>query len=136
MKTYTTLLPFLALAGVLTLGTACEEDLDPNEETNDAIQGDWEVDSWVVGGQQLMGNGVERWDMEFAKQGPFDGETEWDIVGGGDATSGEFDYEIENNGTEIEIGALEFDIEVDGDNLELVGNNIDGQQWVIEAKRD
>ena len=137
MKNFHKLLPLLALAGACTLGTACDDDdVDPNEDVNNKIQGDWEVESYTIDGVEQIQFTISRWDMEFTKQGPADGETEWDIVGGNGATSGgEFDYDIENAGTEIDIDGLEFDVDVDGDDLELSGN-INGERWVIEAERD
>lgn len=125
----------LALALVVTLG-ACKKDTDPNEATNNALQGDWEVNSWTVDGTEQMNFSVASFDMEFTKQGPADGETEWTIIDtGGGTTRIEGDYDIENSGTEIDIDGDEFDVEIDGDELELRGN-FNAELWIIQAERD
>ena len=137
MKTLHRFSLLLCLFATLSFA-ACgdDDDVDPNEETNNRLEGEWEVDSWTVDGVEVMGSLVTSFDMEYEKQGPTDGEVEWTIIGGNGATSRvDGDYDIENSGTEIDIDGDDFDIEIDGDDLELSGT-VNAERWVIEAERD
>lgn len=129
------LLPLLALAMGSLFIASCDEDEDPNEVTNNRLQGDWEVQSWTVDGVEQIVTGSS-FDMEFEKGDPTNGEFEWDL--GTENFDGE--YEIESNGNEIEFefdagGQFDMDIDIDGDDLELDGR-INNERWIIEAERD
>ena len=137
MKTYHKLLPLLALAGVCTLGTACDDDdVDPREDANNRLQGDWEVTSYTEDGEEQLDFTIAAFDMEFEKEDPFEGEFDWDVVytnGAQDPIRGE--YEIEDNGTVIEINGIEYDLELDGDDLEMAGR-VNAVRIIIQAERD
>ena len=125
---------FIAMGILATTG--CQEDEDPNEATNNRLDGDWEVESWTLDGTEVMNSLVVSFEMEFDKQGPTDGETEWTVIrnnGTTDRTEG--DYQVENDGTEIDFDGTDFDIRIDGDELELEGI-VNGVRWEIEAERD
>ena len=136
MNTFHKLLPLLALAGACTLGTSCKDDVDPREDANNKLQGDWEVTSYTEDGEEQMDFTVASWDMEFEKEDPFEGEFDWDIVytgGGTEPISGE--YEIEDEGTVIEINGIEYDLDLDGDDLEMAGR-VNAVRIIIQAERD
>lgn len=126
----------LVLVSLVTLTTCKKDEKDPNEATNDALAGDWDVDSFTLDGVEAIGFSVNSFSMEFTKQGPADGETEWlliDTSGGSQTISG--DYEIQNEGTEIDFEGDDFEIEIEGDDLTLEGN-VNGTLWIIRAERD
>lgn len=146
-----TKLLFLCLLGTGTLfvSSCGDDDLDPNEETNNRLDGDWEVTSFVGQGavtSELLGNGINSVDLRFEKQDAFDGEYRFDFVfdnGVADVIRG--DYEIENSGREIVLMPAdnstdeEYDIEINGDDLEMDGLfDFDGSatRVIIEAERD
>ena len=127
---------FLLLAAASLTFSACGEDeVDPNQATNDALNGEWEVESFIaiggVGSSELMGNSFTSVELDFDKQGPFDGEYSFTFIAtpanGGTTAVIRGDYEIENNGTEITLmpdgggDDEEYDIEINGDDLELDG---------------
>ena len=132
----------LLLLGVSALSTtACsDDDLDPREETNNRLQGDWTVESYRVDGEELLLQG-SAFDMEFEKEDPFSGEFEWNISEITASLRIRGDYEIESGGDEIELEGdqalqnVNFDIEIDGDELELEGT-VNNQRWEIQAERD
>ncbi|MEL6276067.1 MAG: hypothetical protein AAFU03_13285 [Bacteroidota bacterium] len=130
---------FLFLVAALTLLTfsSCNnEDTDPNESINNQLEGDWEVESFTIDGEERMNFTHNSFDMEFSKEGPASGEAQWNIIfTDGSTFNSEFDYEIENEGQEIDFDGDDFDIEIDGDDLELSGN-VSGARWIIEAERD
>ena len=126
---------YLLALGTLAL-TACDDDLDPREETNDRLVGDWDVTSLTQDGVELIGAGITSFEMEFEKEDPFEGETEWTIIcsdGSTQRLGG--DYEIEDEGRGIEIEGDDYDVSVDGDELEISGA-VNGVRWDIEADRD
>ena len=115
---------------------SCKEEVDPNEAANNAIAGNWEVTSFTSNGTELMQIAVTSFEMEYMKQGPFDGETEWTLfLIDGSASKTEGDYQIENSGSEIDIDGDDFDLEIDGDKLEIQGI-LNGERVIINAERD
>ncbi|MEM6879228.1 MAG: lipocalin family protein [Bacteroidota bacterium] len=134
---------FLLLIPILMLATACnnDEDIDPNEDMNNRLEGEWEVESFTTDGVEQIGTSYSSFTIEFDKDGPIDGEVEWDLVGLSSLSEQiEFAYEVESMGMELEMREpggveLEFEIEMDGDELEMTAT-FSGQQWEIEAERD
>ena len=142
MKTYHKLLPLLALAGVCTLGTACDDDdVDPNEDIKNRLQGDWEVESYTLDGVEIIGAGVARYDIEFEKTDPFEGDFDQEIIlSNGGTAPGRGEYEVRDNGSELRFeydggGRDDYNIDLDGDDLTLTAN-IDGVNEIIRAERD
>lgn len=135
MHTYIrTPLALLAL-GTLAL-TACEDDLDPREEANNRLQGDWDVTSFTRDGVEFIGAGISVYEIEFEKSDAFEGEAEENIIySSGESERFDLDYEIEDDGNAIEYGDNDLDLEVDGDDLTMSGN-VDGFRFEIEAERD
>jgi hypothetical protein len=139
----------LLLAGGLTTFSACEEDTDPNEAANNRLNGEWNVESFVAQGattSELMGNVYTRIQLEFEKSGADDGEYEFTFVSTGGSTAvGTGDYEISDDGTELELEPddgspdEEYDLEFDGDEVELDGLfQLPNQsvRAIIRAERD
>ncbi|MEO0731510.1 MAG: hypothetical protein AAFZ52_01645 [Bacteroidota bacterium] len=127
---------YLLLVGGVFIFSACQEDEDPNEATNNRLQGDWDVDSYTIDGSEQMNFSLNSFTMEYTKQGPNDGEFDWLLINSfGNTTRIDGDYEIENSGMEIDFDGDEFDIEIDGDDLEIEGN-VGGERWEIKAERD
>ena len=127
---------FFALISATLFVSACKDDVDPNVDINNRLEGDWEVESFRVDGVEFVPASINSFDMEFDKQGPMDGEFQWDLTStNGNSQRFEGDYEIENSGTEIDLEGDEMDIEIDGDELRLEGT-IDGEAWEIRAERD
>lgn len=129
---------FLLLLSSTFFVTSCgdDDDLDPNEALNNRLEGEWDVTSWTIDGVETIPALINSFTMEFDKEDPNGGETDWTIIDrDGDTQRFRGDYEIENAGTEIDIDGDELDIEIDGDELELEGT-FDGDNWRIRADRD
>ena len=125
---------------LLTLGalafTACDEDLDPREEANNRLVGDWDVTSLTIDGVEQMQVFITSFEMEYEKTDPFEGEGEWTLIGAnGNVARSDGDYEIEDGGDGIEFDGIDFDLDLDGDDVEFEGI-LDGERWIIQAERD
>lgn len=130
--------PLLCLTALATLALAScdDDDLDPREEANNRLEGDWDVTSWTLDGSEAIGFTVTSFEMEYDKEDAFDGEAEWTILAAdGRTTRVSGDYEIEDEGRGIEVDGDDFDLEIDGDRLEISGA-VNGVRWDIEADRD
>lgn len=126
---------FLLALATLAL-TACEEDLDPREEANNRLQGDWDVTSVTIDGVEQMQFSITSFEMEYEKTDPFEGDGEWTLIGtNGATTRSDGEYEVEDGGEGIEFDGLDFDLEIDGDDLEIEGI-VDAERWIIQAERD
>lgn len=128
----------LLIAFVVVSASGCKEDISPNEETNNRLEGGWEVQSLLIDGiEEVRGTGGT-FEMEFIKEEPEGGQTIWDIIDvDGDRTTVEFEYQVENDGEEVEIDGRDFLIQFDfeGNDLLLQGI-IDAEQWLIRADRE
>ena len=61
--------------------------------------------------------------------------TDWLIIfTDGSTTRIDGDYEIQNDGREIDVDGDDLNIDIDRDNLDMSGN-IDGRRWEIEAEK-
>ncbi len=135
-----TLSPFftLVLIGILAFGQACEKDVDPREETNNKLNGDWDVTSLTIDGSETIPAAISSFEMEFDKENAFDGSAEWTLIAArtGQTSKVKGDYDIQDSGTELNFDGddLEIDFRND-DRLELEGV-INNQRWVIKADRD
>ena len=151
---FTYALLLMLMSGTLFLSSCGDDEVDPNEDLNNRLEGEWDVQSFFLKGAfsfEAIGNGFQSVTLEFEKQGPDDGEYEITyIYTNGTTDTEEGDYEIENDGTEISLMPRnssaddeEYDIEIDGDDLEMEGRfdlPIDGVVTStlveIEAERD
>lgn len=106
---------------------SCGKDENPTQITNNLLQGEWEVQSWIVNGQQLLGNSYSRMDIEFKSICENAGYIELrGISTGGSLYSEENYYVIAEDGKELELGESEnlFDIDFDGnDEVEMTRYN-------------
>lgn len=130
------------IGSTLLFASSCkEDDIDPNEDINNKLDGDWDAESFELDGLETIPLIFNTFKIEFDKQDAFNGETEWTLVDFDGATQTfRGDYEIKNSGMEIQFegGSFaneEFDIDIDGDDLELSGT-IGGDSWEIELERD
>lgn len=142
VRTYHKFLPLLALASVCTLGVACDDDeVDPNQDINNRLEGDWEVESYTLDGVEIIGAGVSRYDIEFEKTGSVEGDFEQLVIfSSGETAPGDGEYEIRDGGAELRLeyrdgGSDTYNIEVDGDDLTLEAT-LDGVREIIRAERD
>lgn len=127
---------YLLLLALVALAAGCGEDEDPNERVNNQLIGDWDVESFTVDGVEQMSFLLNSFSMEFTKQSNIGGEAEWLLIGVNGATTRlDSDYEIQNEGMEIDLDGDDLDIEINGDNLELSGI-VDAERWEIRAERD
>ena len=133
----------LLLLGGPVLLTGCKKDeddvtVDPNIEINSQLQGNWEVTSYTSDGVEYLGTIFQSLDMDFEKEGPSEGEVEMTLVDSEGSTLIETtDYTVRNNGKEIDLeDVMEFEIDLDGDDLQLEGIDEDGYRVVIKADRD
>ena len=138
----------LSIIWMASWSTGCKEEVDPNEEVNNRLEGDWEVRSFQAssnGSAEFMGNVFQRVELEFEKTGPAAGEYTFTFVDvNGNTTVSRGDYELQNSGGELNLepdnGSQdeEYDIEFDGDDMELDGFFDYGggsTRAVIEAER-
>lgn len=110
-------------------------NVDPNEETNNDLVGNWNVTSLLVDGVEQVGLTLNALEIEFKITTEFGGETEWlfyDLAGL--PSNWESDYTIQSDGSEVIIDGEVFNIEINDDQLELTGV-VDGLQHKFEADR-
>ena len=127
---------FLFLLAATLLVSGCKDDVDPNVDVNNRLEGDWDVESFTVDGTEYMGSVVTSFEMEYEKQSDTEGEAQWTVIySNGTTERTEGDYEIQNSGQEIDFDNTDLEIEIDGDELTLEGI-LDGFRVEIEAERD
>ena len=106
-----------------------------------SLEGDWDVTSYTVDGQELMGADISRFTMEFEEYDGDEGDFDIDInFADGRSSIFSGDYELNSDGDEIDFdydagGEETYDLTIDDNDLELNGN-IDGFRVVIVAERD
>ncbi len=125
--------------------SSCDKDetLAPDQALNNALDGDWEWTSIIAEGDEYI-NDYREIKMEFDAEDQNTGECEWIFV----ETDGSrevlrFDYEIDDDGEEIEftltsegmLPPFDMEVEVDGDELEMEGF-VSSEAWRIRAERD
>lgn len=129
-------LQILFLLVVSVLFIQCSKDIDPNEDINNKLNGEWDVESFRLDGEEQIQYTINVFRMDFTKETATSGETEWtlfDVLG--DITILGGDYEIIENGQRIEFEGDELNIDIDGDFL-IIDGNVDGLYWEIAAERD
>lgn len=133
MQSYVTI--FLLSAFVL-FGSSCKKN-----RTLNALQGDWEVTSYTEDGEELINSFISSFTMEYEEYGESAGDFQWTFIEvGGGTTVINGEYICNDDATELDLefdggGDVEFDFEVDGDELTMEGN-VDGFFYVIRADRD
>lgn len=130
---------FIANLLILTLlFTSCTKDdpKDPNESLNDKIVNvSWNVRSFTADGVETMQVLYNSMEITFTKEDKNNGSTRWRLINtAGQATNLDGKYTIRNQGKEIDVDGDLFDITVDGQKL-LLSGNVDGERWIIDARR-
>lgn len=120
------------------LFTSCTKDdpKDPNESLNDKIVNvNWNVRSFTADGVETMQVLYNSMEITFTKEDKNNGSTRWRLINtAGQATNLDGKYTIRNQGKEIDVDGDLFDITVDGQKL-LLSGNVDGERWIIDARR-
>lgn len=139
----TNLLAFSLLLLMLPSLVSCEKDKpeQPVPTLKEKLVGDWEIKSFTIDGVEVKGTFILASKMEFETYTGSNGDFEWSINytdGTNDTQSG--DYEVDEEDKEITLEnnegeRLKFDVDLDGDDLELSGT-LDGERYVLQAERD
>lgn len=132
-------LPLIAALGVVIMMslTSC----NPENVLARALEGDWEVKSYTIDGEELIGFTVTSFDMEFEEYDGDEGDFNFDLVNSNGQTSNfRGEYSLNSDGDELDLtyngGDIEmWDISIDGDDMELEAN-FDGVRYVIDAEKD
>lgn len=132
------LFPALALAffASLTL-SSCVKDKIARD-----LEGTWNVTSYNEDGVELVGDIITDFEMEYEEYDSEEqeGECTWTISVTGASETINGVYEVDQEKAELTITfdngeTATFDIEIDGDNLELSGEAF-GANADVEAERD
>lgn len=129
------------LPALMLMSTAFLSSCNPETILAKNLEGDWEVTSYTVDGEEIMNFLVTRFDMEFEEYDGDEGDFNFTVLyetGATESLSGE--YELNSEGDEIDLtytdGTIEmWDIELDGDDLEIE-TNINGALLILKADRD
>lgn len=105
------------------------------------LEGDWELTSYTVDGEEFMNFLIIRFDLEFEEYDGDEGDFTFTVLyesGVTESLSGE--YELNSEGDEIDLtytdGTIEmWDVELEGDDLELEAN-LNGSLFILKADRD
>ena len=115
-----------------------DDDTSPGEDTNNRLEGEWNVISFTQDGVELVGAAANFQSVtyEFEKESALGGEVESTfLLNSGQTSLDEEDYELNEDGDELSLDDGEqYDIDVDDDDLELEGN-IGGFAVRIRAER-
>ena len=111
---------FFALAGIMLFAASCAET-DPNEETNDMLNGNWEAISFIGSDniERITGDATVN-SLVFTKDSIDGGTSSWDIVTPLlqlEGWSGR--YSISNSGNRLTFGNKLFAVSFEDDNLHL-----------------
>lgn len=141
MKRQTIFALFALLFAASMTVVACKKD---DEKTScQKLEGEWKCVSFKEDGVELLGSAgiINSSELDFDKLNGDEGDFDWTITyndGSNEALRG--DYEVNANCTEVtmtpvgEIG-IDFDFEIDGDELTLEAN-LDGSAAEVKFKRD
>ncbi|MBK8425208.1 MAG: lipocalin family protein [Lewinellaceae bacterium] len=135
----TNLPAFLLLLILLPAFTSCEKDKKPSLRGD--IVGEWELKSFTVDGVELKGSIVLASEMEFEAYSGSNGDFKWSINyidGSSEIVSGDYTLDEEDAEVELENNTgerLKFDVEINGDDLELSGT-LEGERYELKAERD
>lgn len=133
----------LFLLVLASFGSCKKDDDTQNNSTNlrQAFVGKWEVTSFTIDGVEVMGTVILASKMEFEVNSGSNNDFAWRLNYGDGASESQIgDYEVAQEGKEVELKSsdgdiLKLDVDIDGDDLKLSGN-LDGERIVIKADRD
>ncbi|MEL7339581.1 MAG: lipocalin family protein [Bacteroidota bacterium] len=106
-----------------------------------SLEGDWDVESFTVDGEETIGFLITSFTLEFEEYDGEEGDFEFVLIGeNGASTTTKGEYAINSDGTELDLdyddgSREEWDISLEGDDLELSGN-FDGERIELKAERD
>lgn len=129
----------LVLLTFTIFGTSCE--WFRKDDLQDHIVGEWEVKSFKVDGTELKGSVISSSVLEFDDYEKKKGDFDWTITyvdGSSDFESGYYEVDVEEETLTIKSNdgeTLEFDLEIEDDELEFSGN-VDGQNFTIKAEKE
>ncbi len=135
----TNLTAFVLLLILLPAFTSCKKDKKPT--LRGEIVGEWELKSFTVDGVELKGSIVLASEMEFEAYSGSNGDFKWNINyidGSSEIVSGDYTLDEEDAEVELENNTgerLKFDVEINGDDLELSGT-LEGERYELKAERD
>lgn len=126
---------------LMLISSAFFSSCNPETVLAKNLEGDWDVTSYTVDGEEFMNFLITRFDMEFEEYDGDEGDFNFTVLyesGATESLSGE--YELNSDGDEIDLtysdGTVEmWDIELDGDDLEIE-TNINGSLVILKADRD
>jgi hypothetical protein len=122
--------------------SSCKKD-DPT--LAEQMADDWDVESFTEDGIESIGADITTMKMEYEAYSGDDGDFTWDITyvdGSNEKVQGE--WSVDEADKELNLtftsggasgGTVTFDIDLDGNNLELEGV-LDGFNYRIKADRD
>ena len=111
-------------------------DENKSEDTNQNLQGTWNVTSWTHGGDEQLGTILaSSYTMEFDSISGTSGFTDWTITTGvGFVNHISGDYDVQDNGKILEFQGQDWDLEVDGDELRVEGEIL-SESYVLIAEK-
>lgn len=123
------------------MSTAFLSSCNPETVLAKNLEGDWELTSYTVDGEEFMNFLIIRFDLEFEEYDGDEGDFTFTVLyesGVTESLSGE--YELNSEGDEIDLtytdGTIEmWDVELEGDDLELEAN-LNGSLFILKADRD
>lgn len=121
------------------LGTSCE--WFRKDDLQDHIVGEWNITSFRVDGQELKGSVITKSVMEFDEYEKSKGDFDWTISyadGTSDFESGYYEIDLDDETLTIKSNdgeSLEFDLEIEDDELEFSGL-VDGQNFQVKAEKE
>lgn len=101
------------------------------------IDGEWEVTSFRIDGNELIGNDIDEASFEFEANG-CEGTYSTRTVSGSDEETDEGDYTIDEEDSIIEFDGDDnvYELKIEGDNLEMRFEDDDlGVEGILKAKR-
>ena len=119
--------------GIATL--ACEKD-NKNEDTNQDLQGTWNVTSWTHGGdEQIGGILASSYVIEFDSLSGTGGYSIWTITNfTGFETVIEGDYDVKDDGETLVFEGQDWQLDLNGDDLRIEGTILN-ESYVLMAER-
>lgn len=124
--------------------SACDSDqqTDPKEEINNQLDGEWNVSTFKIHGDEQIGDEFSEIRFDFNKTGPIQGRSEWVFEEGiSPRRIWTYTYEIQSDGTQIELTfdedgfIFDFEVDINSDELEMI-MILGGQAWEVKATRD
>jgi len=123
---------------------------DPNQVTNEALQGTWEITSMTLGGQEQLGADTNKYfineaSVEFLRASDANGTWTKEAVilkGGGNervnTTLGT--YAISNEGKSLKMtdrdkNVLDFEVSIEGDSYSFTGTDNDNNALTEKATK-